>query len=163
MRIRHEPLVQIRWVEWPRLRQQLPHVCGLVFMLCFTSFATVMALGGGPKSTTIELAIYQAIKFDFDLQAGAILAIWQMLLCALLSLSIQRLAKSSTFVSSHSGGNIAVTKDNVKAKCWDAFWILFAVTLVIPPLIMVVISGMNSQLVTVITSSDFWSALTLQC
>lgn len=151
---------KFRWVEWPRLRQQLPHVCGLVFMLCFTSFATVMALGGGPKSTTIELAIYQAIKFDFDLQAGAILAIWQMLLCALLSLSIQRLAKSSTFVSSHSGGNIAVTKDNVKAKCWDAFWILFAVTLVIPPLIMVVISGMNSQLVTVITSSDFWSALT---
>ena len=47
---------KFRWVEWPRLRQQLPHVCGLVFMLCFTSFATVMALGGGPKSTTIELA-----------------------------------------------------------------------------------------------------------
>jgi len=69
---------KFRWVEWPRLRQQLPHVCGLVFMLCFTSFATVMALGGGPKSTTIELAIYQAIKFDFDLQAGALLAIWQM-------------------------------------------------------------------------------------
>ncbi|MFA0002892.1 thiamine/thiamine pyrophosphate ABC transporter permease ThiP, partial [Vibrio splendidus] len=72
---------KFKWVEWPRLRQQLPHVCGLVFMLCFTSFATVMALGGGPKSTTIELAIYQAIKFDFDLQAGALLAIWQMLLC----------------------------------------------------------------------------------
>jgi thiamine transport system permease protein len=41
---------KFKWVEWPRLRQQLPHVCGLVFMLCFTSFATVMALGGGPKS-----------------------------------------------------------------------------------------------------------------
>lgn len=45
---------KFRWVEWPRMRQQLPHVSGLVFMLCFTSFATVMALGGGPKSTTIE-------------------------------------------------------------------------------------------------------------
>lgn len=37
------------WVEWPRMKQQLAHVCGLVFMLCFTSFATVMALGGLPK------------------------------------------------------------------------------------------------------------------
>ena len=39
---------KFKWVEWPRLKQQLPHVCGLVFMLCFTSFATVMASGWWP-------------------------------------------------------------------------------------------------------------------
>ncbi|MFT1633247.1 thiamine/thiamine pyrophosphate ABC transporter permease ThiP, partial [Vibrio cholerae] len=70
---------KFKWVEWPRLRQQQPHVAGLVFMLCFTSFATEMVLGGGPKATTIELAIYHAIKFDFDLQIGGLLAIWLML------------------------------------------------------------------------------------
>ncbi len=59
---------KFKWVEWPRLRQQLPHVCGLVFMLCFTSFATAYwHWVEAQKSTTIELAIYQAIKFDFDL------------------------------------------------------------------------------------------------
>ncbi len=31
--------------------------------------------------------------FDFDLQAGALLAIWQMLLCGVLAVSIQRLSK----------------------------------------------------------------------
>lgn len=93
---------KFKWVEWPRLRQQLPHVAGLVFMLCFTSFATVMVLGGGPKATTIELAIYQAIKFDFDLQIGALLAIWQMLLCTLLTFTLQRFSHSRPMNSAAS-------------------------------------------------------------
>ena len=41
-------------------------VAALIFMLCFASFATVLSLGGGPKATTIELAIYQALSFDYD-------------------------------------------------------------------------------------------------
>ncbi|WCE31294.1 thiamine/thiamine pyrophosphate ABC transporter permease ThiP [Vibrio sp. SCSIO 43137] len=147
---------KFRLVEWPRLRQQLPHVCGLVFMLCFTSFATVMALGGGPKSTTIELAIYQAIKFDFDLQAGAVLALWQMLLCALLSFSIQRMAKHTPLISQRCDNPLAVTKDSRRARLWDGFWIVSAVILVIPPLIMVVISGLNSSLFAVLSDREFW-------
>ncbi len=147
------------WVEWPRIRQQLPHVSGLVFMLCFTSFATVMALGGGPKSTTIELAIYQAIKFDFDLQTGALLALWQMLLCSLLYFSIQKLAKPVVVTAGSSGSSHIVTQDSLKALCWDGFWIALAVLLVIPPLLMVVISGLNSHLLPVAGDSQFWSAL----
>ena len=37
----------------------IPAVAALIFMLCFASFATVLSLGGGPKATTIELAIYR--------------------------------------------------------------------------------------------------------
>src|SRR3546814_13702057 len=43
-----------RLIEWPALRSVLPGVAGLVFMLCFTSFAVVLTLGGGPKATTLE-------------------------------------------------------------------------------------------------------------
>ncbi|PRQ61225.1 thiamine/thiamine pyrophosphate ABC transporter permease ThiP [Vibrio sp. V01_P9A10T6] len=150
---------KFRWVEWPRLRQQLPHVCGLVFMLCFTSFATVMALGGGPKSTTIELAIYQAIKFDFDLQAGALLALWQMLLCGLLSLSISRLAKPLAITTGRQASDYVVSRDNRKAQCWDGAWIFLALLLVLPPLVMVILSGLNSQLFHVLSDEQFWRAL----
>ncbi|MGY3568613.1 thiamine/thiamine pyrophosphate ABC transporter permease ThiP [Vibrio paucivorans] len=149
---------KFKWVEWPRLRQQLPHVFGLVFMLCFTSFATVMALGGGPKSTTIELAIYQAIKFDFDLQAGALLALWQMLLCGVLALSIQRLAKPiAVSTGSVSPGKILI-QDSFSSKVWDFFWIAGACLLVIPPLAMVVLSGINEQALLVFTDGRFWLA-----
>ena len=150
---------KFKWVEWPRLKQQLPHVFGLVFMLCFTSFATVMALGGGPKSTTIELAIYQAIKFDFDLQAGALLAIWQMLLCGLIALSIQRLSAPLSISTGAMQKRLYLVNDSWVSRGWDSVWIIGALLLVLPPLFMVFISGINSQLPHVLTDVRFWSAL----
>lgn len=150
---------KFKWVEWPRLRQQLPHVCGLVFMLCFTSFATVMALGGGPKSTTIELAIYQAIKFDFDLQAGALLAVWQMLLCGVLSMSIQRLAKPVSVSHGQVSTHTFMTRDSRAALCWDSIWVIGASLLVLPPLLMVILSGLNAKALVVLSDSSFWLAL----
>ncbi len=67
-----------RLVEWPWLRRHIPAVAALIFMLCFASFATVLSLGGGPKATTIELAIYQALSFDYDPARAAMLALIQM-------------------------------------------------------------------------------------
>ncbi|WP_413699442.1 hypothetical protein ACLKMH_18570 [Psychromonas sp. KJ10-10] len=141
------------------MRQQLPHVAGLVFMLCFTSFATVMALGGGPKSTTIELAIYQAIKFDFDLQSGALLALWQMILCTAVAIFIQRFSRPLPIMNSQHLQVEIIFADNNKARCWDYFWIIAVMVLVLPPLLMVVISGINSQLLIMLMGSDFWYAL----
>jgi thiamine transport system permease protein len=39
-------------------------------------------LGGGPRATTLEVAIYQALRFDFDLRLGAMLALLQAFFCA---------------------------------------------------------------------------------
>ncbi len=150
---------KFRWVEWPRLRQQLPAVCGLVFMLCFTSFATVMALGGGPKSTTIELAIYQAIKFDFDLQSGALLAIWQMLLCGSLALTIQKLAKPLATSSGQVSYERIPSRDSKLAKYSDSMAIIFAAVFVLSPLVMVLLSGINGSALDVLSDTRFWSAL----
>lgn len=61
----------------------LPQLGALVFALCFTSFAIVMTLGGGPKATTIEVAIFQAIRFDFDLAKAVYLSLLQMFFAAL--------------------------------------------------------------------------------
>lgn len=149
---------KFRQVEWPRMKQQLPHIAGLVFMLCFTSFSTVMVLGGGPKSTTIELAIYQAIKFDFDLQTGAILALWQMLLCGSLSLLLLKLTRTLPASNSahHQGYRYFI--DSRAAKVWDGFWIIAAMFLVLPPLMMVVIQGLNPHSFVVLQQGKFWQA-----
>ena len=66
-----------RRLEIPMLRSILPGAFLLVFLLCVTSFAVALTLGGGPKATTIELAIYQAFRFDFDLGSAALLAALQ--------------------------------------------------------------------------------------
>ncbi|WP_288373358.1 ABC transporter permease subunit, partial [uncultured Marinobacter sp.] len=67
-----------RTVRWPALRPVLPGVSALVFTLCFTSFAIIMTLGGGPRATTLEVAIYQALRFEFDFGQAAILATIQL-------------------------------------------------------------------------------------
>ena len=47
---------------------------GFVFVLCFNSFAVVLALGGGPQATTLEVAIYQALKYEFNIAEALTLA-----------------------------------------------------------------------------------------
>src|SRR5690554_49624 len=73
-----------RTVRWPALRPVLPGVAALVFTLCFTSFAIIMTLGGGPRATTLEVAIYQALRFEFDFGQAAILATIQLVICGSL-------------------------------------------------------------------------------
>ena len=69
-----------RLLEWPMLRSTLPGVAMVIFAICLGSFAVALTLGGGPRATTVELAIYQAFRFDFDLGRAAVLALIQMAL-----------------------------------------------------------------------------------
>lgn len=77
------PAEVARHLEWPMLRGLLPGVLVVIFVLCLTSFAVALTLGGGPAATTVELAIYQAVKFDFDLGRAGLLAAVQFGLCLL--------------------------------------------------------------------------------
>ncbi|MEP5631139.1 MAG: thiamine/thiamine pyrophosphate ABC transporter permease ThiP [Tateyamaria sp.] len=72
------PWTVFRTLEWPVLRQVAPGAFALIFVLCLTSFAVALTLGGGPRATTIELAIYQAFRFDFDLGRAAVLSLLQL-------------------------------------------------------------------------------------
>ena len=72
---------RFRWLYWPVLKPLLPGVIGLVFLLCFSSFALVLMLGGGPRVTTLELAIYTALRFEYNLPYAAQLALIQWAVC----------------------------------------------------------------------------------
>ena len=74
-------------LERPMLRAILPGVFSVIFLICLTSFAIALTLGGGPKATTIELAIYQSLRFEFDLGRAALLAALQFALCAMITLA----------------------------------------------------------------------------
>ncbi|GGW29143.1 thiamine/thiamine pyrophosphate ABC transporter permease ThiP [Gemmobacter lanyuensis] len=70
-----------RHIERPMLRDVVPGALLAVFAICLSSFAVVLVLGGGPSATTIELAIYQAVRFEFDLPRAAMLALLQVTVC----------------------------------------------------------------------------------
>jgi thiamine transport system permease protein len=74
------PRAVLRTLEWPLLREIVPGAAALIFVICLTSFAVALTLGGGPRATTIELAIYQSFRFDFDLSHAALLSFVQLVL-----------------------------------------------------------------------------------
>lgn len=81
-----------RWrhVEWPVLQGHVLLLAGFIFVLCFNSFAVVLALGGGPQATTLEVAIYQALKYDFNMSEALLLAWIQLLIAGSLFLLMVR-------------------------------------------------------------------------
>jgi thiamine transport system permease protein len=65
-------------VEFPMLRRVVPQAFAAIFLVCLTSFTVVLTLGGGPKNTSLELGIYQALRFDFQPERAALLALLQL-------------------------------------------------------------------------------------
>ncbi len=81
-----------RHLERPMLAQVLPGAALVVFVICITSFAVALTLGGGPRATTVELAIYQALRFEFDLNRAAVLSLVQLILTVVVALVALRYA-----------------------------------------------------------------------
>ncbi|MET0528680.1 MAG: thiamine/thiamine pyrophosphate ABC transporter permease ThiP, partial [Microvirga sp.] len=75
-----------RHLDWPVLRAELPGLASLVFLLCFKSFAIVLALGGGPSRATLEVAIYEALKIELDFSRAAWLAFIQLAICVSIAI-----------------------------------------------------------------------------
>ena len=150
---------QWRFVEWPAVRRQLLPAAALIFMLCFASFATVLSLGGGPQATTIELAIYQALSYDYDLSRAAMLALIQLGCCLGLVLLSQRLSRALP------GGHTQAAQwrnpqDSPLARFTDGVMIALALLLILPPLLAVVADGANRALLGVLQQPVLWQALT---
>ena len=68
-------------IDWPAIRGTLPGLAAIIFLLAFTSFPIVLLLGGGPANQTLEVAIYSAVRLDFDLAAAVQLALVQIAVC----------------------------------------------------------------------------------
>ena len=135
------PSTQFRHLEAPMLRSVLPGVFAVVFLLCLTSFAVALTLGGGPKATTLELAIYQALRFEFDLGRAALLAAMQFGLCAVVTLVIAQSALPTAFGSGLDRGHDVPAPKGIRLAL-DGLGIGLAIALIFPPLLAVVWQGL---------------------
>src|SRR5262249_34078917 len=71
-------------IDWPAMSGPLPGLAAIIFLLAFTSFPIVLLLGGGPANQTLEVAIYAAVRLDFDLNAAVLLALTQVAATAII-------------------------------------------------------------------------------
>jgi len=132
-------------LEWPMLRALVPGAAAMIFLICLTSFAVAITLGGGPKSSTIELAIYQALRFEFDLGRAALLAALQFGLCAAVTLASLRLTVPTAF-----GAGLARDMAVLPTGGWrfwaDAVVIALSAVFLMAPLFAVVLAGLPGLL-----------------
>ena len=135
------PWAYFRLIEWPVLRSVVPGAFLLIFLLCLTSFAVALAVGGGPKGTTIELAIYQAFRLDFDLGKAASLAVVQFSLCG--SLAVLAFLVPLPQTNGLGLGRLPQRVDASAHRTVDAFWIIVAAAFLIFPLGAIFLRGVS--------------------
>ncbi len=135
------PAALFRHLELPMLRAQLPGIFAVIFLICLTSFAVALTLGGGPKSSTIELAIYQALRFEFDLGRAALLALLQFALCATVTLAASRLTLPQGF-GAGLGRYVVASAPPGWRKAVDLAVIFLSTLFLLLPLFAVVAKGM---------------------
>lgn len=134
-----------RFVEWPALRRALPGIASLIFLLCAASFAVVLTLGGGPQATTLEVAIYQALRFDYDPARATILAIMQLLLCAGLVIFAGRAAGAAQSPPSLRLGIRQLQSRSRPAAIFDGAAIILATLFVAAPVAAAIVSGLGAD------------------
>ena len=136
------PLATWRLVEWPAIRGGIAGAALLIFLLCASSFAVVLTLGGGPRATTLEVAIYQSLRSDFDPQRAAMLALVQLALCATLALIAQGFGGLGASWPALRLQPRRYDGRTALARLADSGVILLALLLLLPPLLALVGAGL---------------------
>jgi len=128
-------------LELPMLRTVLPGAFAIIFLLATTSFAVALALGGGPRATTIELAIYQAFRFDFDLAKAALLALVQFALCTAAATAAWMLAAPAGFGGGLDRPVQRWDANTRAARSLDAGILLLVAVFLFLPLVAIIAKG----------------------
>ena len=134
-----------RHLEWPMLRAVLPGAFLAIFLVCLTSFAIALTLGGGPRASTVELAIYQAFRFDFDMGRAASLALVQVA----ISVAALGLASRVTLPADFGAGldrrlRIAQLAGGPLRRLLDGAVILVAAAFLLVPIAAVAVRGLGA-------------------
>lgn len=148
-----------RFVEWPALLRVIPGIAGLIFMLCVTSFTIVLTLGGGPQTSTLEVAIYQALKFDYDPPRALALSAVQLVLTLLIFLLLRLFPDPEQDRSAVKGRAFRTDGRTGLSKFSDSLILALFLIFVGAPLAALVVSGLRSNLFHLITDPLFQQAL----
>lgn len=150
---------RFRLIEWPVMRKSLPGIAGLIFMLCVTSFTTVLTLGGGPRATTLEVAIYQSLHFDFDLNRAVILTFTQLCLTIIVLILLRLLGKPTEEGISLSVYVHRYDRIGFVEKYTNILLVTVAIAFVAFPIGGVFVSGLFADYGRLLSEAKVWQAI----
>lgn len=141
------------YVEYPALKSTLLSIGSTIFLLCFTSFAVVLLLGGSPSYNTLEVAIYEAVKLDFDIAMALKLALIQLSISAVLVVfsssfrtGLSNLKTSSTLIPWGEAKGVQIVQWMIIAL-FTLFFVL--------PLVVIVLDGIGADFGRILSEALF--------
>lgn len=149
-------------VELPTLKGILPYAFSTVFLLCFTSFPIVLMLGGNPKYSTLEVAIYQAITFEFDFTKASVLILVQVFIGIFLQVMmdfstrqafIRTTAKKAVVqpIWRHSPYGIA--------RIFHQGWLITMILLLLVPMLNIIWHGLSALNLPRLYAPELWQSV----
>jgi thiamine transport system permease protein len=144
-------------VDWPAMRTSLPGLAAIIFLLAFTSFPIVLLLGGGPANQTLEVAIYAAVRLDFDLRDAVTLALTQIAICSIIILAASAFAPVS---ASTGGSQPTCWRDRGMARTLQWAVLALGTAGFALPLLAVLVDGLGPGLADLVARESFWRAVT---
>lgn len=150
------PWTRFATIDWPAIRNTLPGLGAIIFLLAFTSFPIVLLLGGGPANQTLEVAIYSAVRNDFDLDAAVTLALVQIAACAMVIVAASAFAPVPSALAQ---GEPQRWFDSPWARAMQWTVLVLCTIGFALPLLAVLADGLSIGLPEVLASRSFWSAV----
>lgn len=152
-----KPLSRFRLLEWPAIKSAMPGIALIVFLLCATSFTLVLTLGGGPQATTIEVAIYQALRFDYAPMRAVAFALVQLVFAFGLALMASR------FVLVERSQNIDVSSAKLMPpsgaeRLINRVLIGAAIVLIVSPMLAILMRGLQADIIKLATQNSVIAA-----
>ena len=156
--IRLSYLGNIIELELPILKQNLFTVFSIIFSLCFLSFAIVMALGGSPMYSTIEVAIYQYALFELNFNKAILLSFIQIVICILFVFIGFFKLKGSNFFEVEISNNLHPHNDIKTIKIIDFILITIFSIFLFSPIIFIIINFLSSDFNNIFYDINFIKA-----
>lgn len=140
-------------IEFPAIKLSLKSISATIFLLCFTSFAIVLTIGGSPAYNTLEVAIYEAVRLDFDIPLALRLALIQLFITLFLVILSANFKTGISNIKT-SGAKIPWSEPK-KVKIFQIFIISLSTILFISPLIAVFVDGFGADFKRIFSDKVF--------
>jgi thiamine transport system permease protein len=136
-----------RTITLPRLMPAILSSATLIFLFCFSSFAIMLVLGGGPQFTTLEVEIYRRARMTLD-QGGAAALSLLSIVVALVLISIyswiQRSIARQEEIQETVQGRLPRLPRSFRAKTLVVVYSIFASVFVLGPLVGIVVRSFQA-------------------
>ena len=149
---------RFKLIELPAVSSSLASLTTTIFLLCFTSFAIVLTLGGTPKYNTLEVSIYEAIKLDFNLGKALGLALAQLAICGALVIISTSFRNTSTLISGSQHHRLANQNSTIARSVQWSIIIVFCAMFILP-LLAVIADGITADFTALFSQKIFRIAL----